>query len=546
MRSCNRSDCAGPKGGAGINMDRCDVWTGRNFVATLFHQFHEARIKRRSILNTLISWRQNRLCGLSAAGLFMALLVGACTVGPNYQQPQPPMPAEWSSAAESGIGNGPFEIVRWWDLFGDPRLQNLVARSVSANKDLKMAEARVREARAKWRAAGAAAWPAVDASGSYTRVRQSENVPSSSGQEWDLFQTGFDAGWEIDLFGGVRRSVEAAKAEIEASEENRRDVLVTLVAEVATNYLALRGSQRRLAIAHENIRNQKDTVDLTQGRFEAGLGNKLAVVQSQALLAGTEAKVPIIEASVRQAIHRLGVLLGVEPQALLEALLPPAEIPPEPPEVPVGLPSDLLRRRPDIRGAERQLAAATANIGVATADLFPRFSLTALFGLQSTAASDLFLGQSRFWTFGPTVRWPVFDAGKVRAAIQVQTARQEEALAFYEKTVLKSLEEVESAMVVYTNSRKARDALARAVETTRQSADIALELYRKGLVDFLNVLQSQLALYQVQDQFVQSRQDVSTSLVALFKALGGGWETGPQGAGSSSSPRPVAGTVEKK
>jgi multidrug efflux system outer membrane protein len=513
-------------------------------VATRLLPFADTRIKGRSLLKTLIPFEQSQLCGLLAAGLLLALVAGGCTVGPNYQQLQPTMPAEWSSAAEDGISREPVDIVRWWDLFGDTQLQTLVARSVSANKDLKLAEARVREARAQWRAAGAPAWPAVDASGSYARVHQSENV-SSYTEKHDLFQAGFDAGWEIDLFGGVRRAVEAAKAQVQASEEDRRDVLVTLVAEVATNYMALRGSQRRLAIAQQNIHTQKDTVDLTRGRFEAGLGSKLEVLQSEALLASIEARVPVIEASIRQAIHRLGVLLGLEPEALLEELLPPADIPAVPPEVPVAPPSDLLRRRPDIRGAERQLAAATANIGVATADLFPRFSLTGLLGLESTAASDLFSSQSRFWTFGPTVRWPVFDAGKARAAIQVQTARQEEALAFYEKTVLNALEEVESAMVVYAKTRKTRDALAQAAETTRQSADIAFELYQKGLVDFLNVLQSQQALYQVLDQFAQSEENVSTSLVALFKALGGGWQIEAQGAGSPVLSRPVAGTSKR-
>jgi NodT family efflux transporter outer membrane factor (OMF) lipoprotein len=462
-----------------------------------------------------------------AMALGLALLTAGCTVGPDYRRPHPPMPPRWSAAEDAGLKRGPMEIVRWWTLFGDDQLQRLVDQAVKANKDLKIAEARVREARAQWLLAGGAALPTVDASGAYSRVRQSENAPSSSGRTYNLYQAGFDAGWEIDLFGGIRRSVEAAADQLEASRENRRDVLVSLVAEVATNYMILRGSQRRLVIARKNIRTQEDTLALTQGRFKAGIGSKLSVVQTQALLAGTEAKVPAIEASVRQAIHRLGVLLGQAPDALLTTLLPSAAIPTPPPAVPVGLPSDLLRRRPDIRSAERQLAAATANIGVATADLYPHFSLTALLGLQSTAASDLLSAPSRFWTFGPAVRWPVFDAGKARAAIQVQTARQEAALAYYQKTVLDALEEAENAMVVYTKTRAASDALARVVKTTRQSADIALELYQKGLVDFLNVLQSQLALYQAEDEYVQRRQDLSTSLVALFKALGGGWQIEP-------------------
>lgn len=468
--------------------------------------------------------------------LLLAVFIFSCTMGPDYHQPQPAVPTQWRSAGEGGIvASSPEELVRWWDLFGDPMLQDLVEQAVGANKDLKAAEARVREARALWRAAGVASWPSLGASGAFTHVHQSENSPTSAGREYDLFQAGFDAGWEIDLFGGVRRSVEAAAAQVGASEEDRRDVLVSLVAEVATNYLALRGSQSRLAIARDNIQIEKDTVTLAHGRFEAGLGTRLAVVQAQALLASTEAKVPAIEAAIRQAVHRLGVLTGREPQALVEDLLPPADLPSPPPRVPVILPSDLLRRRPDIRRAERQLAAATAMIGVAMADLFLRFSLTAVLGLQSGMASDLLSNQSRFWSFGPALRWPVFDAGKARAAIQVQTARQEEALALYEKTVLASLAEVESAMVAYTKGCDTNAALARAVATSHQSVEIALELYRKGLVDFLNVLQTQSALYQVQDQFVQSRQNVTLSLVALFKALGGGWKVDPAEAAAETA-----------
>jgi multidrug efflux system outer membrane protein len=474
--------------------------------------------------------------------ILVFLLLAGCTVGPDYQAPQPAIPAQWHAVGQNGINDGPLPMVRWWELFDDDPLRDLIARAVSANRDLKIAQARVREARALWRATGADGWPTLDATGSYTRLRRSENVPSSASRDQNLYQAGFDAGWEIDLFGGVRRSVEAAAARVQASEENQRDVLVTLSAEVATNYLTLRGSQRRLAIARENIQIQQATVDLTQGRLTAGLGNRLAVVQAQALLANTEAKVPAMEAAIRQTIYRLGVLVGREPGALLDELLTPAPIPPAPPDVPAGLPSDLLRRRPDIRRAERELAAATATIGVATAELFPHFSLTGLLGLQSTTAADLLSRSSQFWTFGPSLRWPVFDAGRVRSMIQVATARQEAALALYEKTVLTALEEVESAMVGVLKGREADTALARAVETTGQSTDIALELYQKGLVDFLNVLQSEQALYQVQDQFVQHRQDLAITLVALFKALGGGWEpdaeqlaTSPVAAGDSPS-----------
>jgi len=487
-----------------------------------------------------------RLGGLLAAGLLLLWLAAGCTVGPDYHPPNPSVPHRWDAASQEGLGAGPAKIANWWTVFHDPELQRLITRAVSANWDLAAAEARVREARAQWRAAGVPAWPELTAGGSYQRVRQSAKTPSSSsGQVRNLFQAGFDALWEVDLFGGVRRSVQEARAQVQASEESRRDVLVSLVAEVATNYLVLRGTQRRLAIARDSIRLQKDTVALTRGRFQAGLGSRLEEVQAEALLAGTEAKVPTLETAVRQAIHRLGVLTGRDPGALLKELLAPAAIPLPPAVVPVGIPSDLLRRRPDVRRAERLLAAATAGIGVAVADLFPRFSITGSLGLQGGAISDFSTLQSRFWSFGPSVSWPVFDAGAARAAVQVRTARQEEALAVYQGTVLTSLEEAENAMVAYGKAREGSRALSRAVKTTRESADIALELYRKGLVDFLNVLQSQLALYQVRDQYVQSRQEVGTSLVALYKALGGGWrETGRQDQSTGEVPRGGKGNKE--
>ena len=462
-----------------------------------------------------------------------AWLLAGCTVGPDYHPPRPAMPDRWQTTGENGAEAGPLPLAHWWTLFEDERLGDLVARALDANPDLKIAAARVREARALWRAAGAEEWPSLDAIGAYTRLRRSENVPSSAVRNQDLYQAGFDAGWEIDLFGGVRRSVESAAARAAAAEENRRDVMVTLSAEVAVNYLTLRGSQRRLEIARENIQIQRETVDLTEGRLAAGLGSRLAVVQARSLLASTEARVPALEAAIRQAVYRLDVLMGREPGALLDDLLVPGAHLPPPPAVPVGLPSDLLRRRPDIRSAERELAAATADIGVATAELFPHFSLGALFGLQSAAAADLLSASSRFWSVGPTLRWPVFDAGRVRALIRVATARQETALALYEKTILTALEEVESAMVGAAKGREADAALARAVETIGQSADIALALYQKGLVDFLNVLQSEQALYQVQDQFVQHRQDLAVTYVGLFKALGGGWEPDADAPGSS-------------
>jgi outer membrane protein, multidrug efflux system len=462
---------------------------------------------------------------MRALGFVLLAFVLGCTVGPNYQKSEPVVPTNWGETERVGITTKPLDVTRWWTLFGDEELDSLIDRAVRSNKDLKLAEAHIREARAQLKIAGSQAFPTIDTSGSYTRFNQSDNIlGSQAGVKYSLFQAGFDASWEIDLFGGVRRGVEAAEADLAASQEDRRDVLVTLLGEVATNYLQVRGSQRRIAIAQDNIKAEQQTLELTKGRFEAGLGNMLAVTQSEALLATTEAKVPPLEISVRQAIHRLAVLLGLEPEALLGELLREGAIPPVPPEVPIGLPSELLRRRPDVRRAERQLAAATARIGVATAALFPSFSLTGSYGLQSTELSDFVTPGSRFWTLGPILQWPLFDAGKIRATIEVQNARQEQALFSYENAVLAALEDVENAIVTYSKDQDTRRSLLGAVQANSQAVEISSELYVKGLVDFLNVLASQQSLYQAEDQLVQNEQAVSTDLVGLFKALGGGWD----------------------
>jgi multidrug efflux system outer membrane protein len=460
-----------------------------------------------------------------AFGLVLLVFILGCTVGPNYRKPEPVVPTNWGEQERVGIRTTPLDVVRWWTLFGDKELDSLIDRAVRSNIDLKLAEARIREARAQLKIAGSQAFPTVDTSASYTHLRQSEhNIGSQAGAEYDLFLAGFDASWEIDLFGGVRRAVEAAQADLAVSEENRRDVLVTLLAEVAVNYLDVRGNQRRIAIAQENIKAQQQSVELTRGRFEAGLGNILAVTQAEALLAATEAKIPPLEISIRQAIHRLAVLLGLEPEALLGELLREGSIPPVPPAVPIGLPSQLLRRRPDVRRAERALAAATARIGVATAALFPSFSLTGSLGLLSTSSTNFVTPGSGFWTLGSILQWPLFDAGKIRATIEVQNARQEQALLSYQNTVLAALEDVENGIVSYSRDQQARRSLMGAVTANRRAVEISNELYKRGLVDFLNVLLSEGTLYQVEDQLVQNEQAVSTDLVGLFKALGGGWE----------------------
>lgn len=480
---------------------------------------------------------RTRLIAFMGWGL-TALLVGCAPVGPDYQPPRPELPAAWSGAGEDGsatAGTGALET--WWTLFDDPRLDGLIQRAVAANLDLKIAVARIQQARAQYRLATAARVPVVDVSGTYARTRDSENAGgSNAGTTQDLYQAGFDAGWELDIFGGVRRSVEAAGARLAATAEGRRDVLVSLEAEVARNFLELRGSQQRLRAARENVGIQERTLYLARGRQESGLGNRLEVAQAETQLALTRAQLPPLENSAGTSIYSLSLLLGLPPRALEKELAPAAPLPAQPAWLPETLPSDLLRRRPDIRRAERQLAAATADIGVATAELFPRFSLTGLLGLQSASLGDLISAGSRYWTVGPTVSWPLFDAGRARADIDFNRGRQEEAQAAYEKTVLAALGEVESALLGLSRETETFRSLADAVRSGQRAVELASGRYRAGISDILSLLQSQTALYLSQDQLIQSEQRLAIYQVALFKALGGGWEIGRDESNISSRP----------
>jgi NodT family efflux transporter outer membrane factor (OMF) lipoprotein len=472
----------------------------------------------------------NRRLRLSALGL-LAFTIGGCSVGPNYKQPELGLPSRYGESTTRPSG----EATRWWSTFKDPTLDSLVARATQNNLDLQLATARIREARAQRGVENAGFFPAVDAIGNYDHQRISRSTANNftgggggSGggfkREFDFWEVGFDSTWEVDVFGGVRRAVEAADADIQASVEDRRDVLVTLLGDVARNYIELRGRQRQLSITRANLLSQQETLDLTRARFNAGLVGELDVARAQALVATTSAQVPAFEALIRQSIHRLGVLLGQEPSALAAELGPEGPIPLGVGLVPVGLPSDLLRHRADVRRAERQLAAQTARIGVATADLFPRFTLTGSFGWQSERFKDLADDDSLAWHIGPGVRWNIFDAGKIRSNINVQDARQEQALVQYRQVVLTSLEDVENALVNYDREQTRRVALAAAVDSNRRAVELANQLYSRGLVDYLNVQEAQRSLLAAEDQLVQSDTAVSSNLVALYKALGGGWE----------------------
>jgi NodT family efflux transporter outer membrane factor (OMF) lipoprotein len=343
----------------------------------------------------------------------------------------------------------------------------------------------------------------------------------------DLYQIGFDASWEIDVFGGNRRRVEAAIAELAAAIESGHNVLVTLLAEVAQDYLQLRGSQERLSVLQQNLAAQKQVLELTRSMRRSGLVSELDVTRAAAEAATTAAQIPPLEAAIRRMIHALSILLDQQPNSLSDRLAVARPLPPVPPDVPIGLPSELLRRRPDVRQAERQIAAATAHVGSAKADLFPRFLITGTAGLDASQFSKLFNWQSHYFLISPTVVWPIFEGGRIVSNIALQKANQEEAVLQYRRTILVALQEVEDSLVAYSTEQARKTSLTEALQESRASLDIARNQYEHGLADFLHVLDAERNLLSAEDALAQSNQSESTDLVALYKALGGGWENQP-------------------
>jgi len=437
--------------------------------------------------------------------------------------------------AFAGLLAGVDNYETWWTTLGDPELNSLMARAVAANLDVKLAGERLLEARASRLVSRSALLPTVEGSDSLQRVRGGVNQgvihPTLNGlissYETNAYQFGFDASWEIDFFGGKRKALQAATAEVRVSEEARHAVLVSLLAETARNYLELRGAQRRLDLTRENLAIQKDSLHLTEVRAEAGLGNRLDVERQKTQMDGTEAIVPQLEQAIAQDIHALSFLLGQKPDALkaeLEAVKP---LPTAPPEVPAGLEADLLKRRPDLREAEAEISAATARIGVAKADFFPKITLTGAAGRQSAAWSGLTLGAGNFFSFGPGVKLPLFTGGRLKANLAVEKQRFEEARTTYERTVLLSLRETEDALTAYNRERERRERLAAAARSSEESVKLARDVYVSGLENLLTVLDAQRQELLAETDLAASETSALTNLVALYKALGGGWTVAP-------------------
>ena len=458
------------------------------------------------------------------ATAIIVLVLSGCAVGPDYVQVDPSAPEEWHTQLQNDLTASrlnPETMANWWTTLNDQELSSLEERAVKGNLDLKEAIARVREARALRGISKSELFPTLDATASATKYRSSEN--SGTGDENELYAAGFDAGWELDVFGGVRRSIEAAQANLEATHEDLHDVMVSLLAEVALNYIEVRTYQTRLTVTEANIKAQEETYELNSSRYKAGIIDELAVQQSLYNLEHTRSLIPNLQIGLEATKNRLAVLLGEKPGAIHQELADKRPIPELPVTVAVGVPAETLRHRPDIRRAERNLAAQTARIGVATADLYPKFRLLGSIGLESISTGDLLTSASRTWSFGSGVSWNIFDAGAIRQNIKVQSALQEQALIQYEAAVLSALEEVENVLTAYAKEQLRRESLIAAAAAAQTAYNLARDQYNAGLVDFSDVLSAQISLQYLQDELAQSDGAVISNLVRLYKALGGGW-----------------------
>lgn len=452
------------------------------------------------------------------------LLCGCAPVGPDYRQPMLEAPARWAKGSDAGQQAPDLAQTAWWQSFDDPLLNSLIDRTVAANLGLEQAKARIAQARAGVILAGAPGLPQINTAGAVSRSRRSGNLTTGgSSQTSTLYQAGFDAGWEIDVFGGIRRSVESAQARLDASIEELHGVTLTLLGDVARNYIELRARQAQLQITRNNLVTQQDTVTLTQERYRMGLTSYLDVTQAEAQRTATEANIPPLEAAITASMHRLAILVAQPPAALSAELTPVRPLPSIHELLAPGLPAELLARRPDLRAAERQLAAASADIGVATAELYPTFDLTLGLGLQSSNSSNFLERASRYWSIVPGVALPVYDGGKRRATIQVKQAVYDESLARYRAVYNTALEDVENGLAAYYAERERNRVLTESVRVNEEAVALALDRYRRGLTTFLDVLIAQRALYAAQSNLTESNGLQLTDLVALHKALGGGW-----------------------
>ncbi len=507
--------------------------------------------------------------------LLAILALSGCTVGPNFKPQSIWSPSTWFAGHHAAaptvtpISEPVSEPIdpAWWNVFHDDELTSLEQRVASANLNVRISTIRLAESRSQRQITGADQFPTLQGEGSYTRERVSQKgvlglfggsggssgassggtfggmggmaggtsgrsggLPAAAASKgssippFNLWQYGFDASWELDLWGRVRREVESADASLEASGDARRNALLSVVAEVARDYVALRGQQTQLGIARANIRTEQESLQLSRDRYRGGLTTELDVANAAAQLQTTQAQIPQLEQQLDQSINALSFLLGEAPGALRAELVTARPVPPVPPRVPIGVPSELARRRPDIRQAEAQLHAATADIGVAVANFYPKITLDGSIGLQALKAKDLGNWASRQYGLGPTIELPIFQGGRLRATLALRKVEQQEAALNYQQTVLQAWHDVDNALIAYAAEQRRHDALAAAERQDELALRLARDRYTQGVADFLNVLDAERTLLQAQQQLADSAVTISSNLVQLYKALGGGWE----------------------
>jgi multidrug efflux system outer membrane protein len=462
--------------------------------------------------------------GAVAAAL---IFIQGCSVGPDFKKPATVTSERFLNDAAPQFSTNATEI-QWWRGFNDPKLETLIAQALTNNHDLRIAAANLREARALRRLNRFDLFPTVTASAGYTDRQNSSTVFRGDAVDADrgveLYDARFDATWELDIFGRVRRSVEATAAEVEAARASLRDVQVSVISEVARNYMELRGSQNQLNVARSNAENSRETLRITEARLGAGRGTELDTARAAAQMSSTFALIPPLETDVARAAHRLSVLVGEQPGVLAQSLASAGSLPAPPQVIAIGNPEALLRRRADIRMAEQRLAAATARIGVATADLFPRVTFNGSVGLEAATFAGLGDTGSDTWSFGPRITWAAFDLGRVRARIDAADARAQGALAAYERTVLTTLEETENALVTLTRETARLAHLRDAVRASETAANLARLRFEAGGADFLAVLDAERVLLNARDQLAQAETRAANASISVYKALGGGWE----------------------
>lgn len=464
---------------------------------------------------------------MNARMMIASLTLAACAMGPDHAPPEVEVDASFARAGSAAVSIDPTQV-RWWTLLRDPVLDDLIERAARSNLDLEVAAARIREARALRASAALDLAPVAPARAGYTRQlvpRTTFEGADYALRDREIYSAGLDATWEVDLFGRLRRSLEANDAELGAADAVRRDVLVAVLSEVARSYLDLRGAQAQLDVARRNLANQRHTAELVRARLDAGRGTELDVARAEAQVHATRATIPVLEAAVARAIHRIGVLLGESPDAETELLSPKRALPDVPGRISIGKPADLLARRPDIRIAERELHAATARIGVARADYFPRLTLDGSIELNASRLAQVGEGGTEAFAFGPRLSWAALDLPHVIARETAAEARAAAAAARYRRAVLVALEETENALIGFSTERDRRDALRDATRETGRAAELARQRFDAGASDFLSVLDAERRLLEAEDALAGSEARTLGNLVRLYEALGGGWES---------------------